>query len=264
MGRGHACFQFAGPRFGAGQRRDAFAGARTDPRHRPRFPGVIGDRRVLAIVPARGGSQRLIAKNARLLAGRPMVAWTLEAARGSSLIDHLVVSTDDPAVAAIAGEMGWPPPFMRPDHLSGATASVIDAVKHALDQVGGHWDYIVLLQPTSPLRTPGDIDGAIRLCDESGAPSVIGVSPLPKPTAFYGEIHDDGRFTAGGVDLERTAVVNGAVYVGRPDILLQDRTFLSPGVLAWSMPFERSWDVDTPAEFAVCEALFPFQATNPA
>jgi N-acylneuraminate cytidylyltransferase len=225
---------------------------------------MIGDRRVLAIVPARGGSQRLIAKNARLLAGRPMVAWTLEAARESALIDHLVVSTDDPAVAATAADMGWPPPFVRPDHLSGATASVIDAIEHALDQVGGRWDYVVLLQPTSPLRTAEDIDQAIRLCDETGAPAVIGVSPLPKPANFYGRVDAEGRYTPGGVDLERTVVINGAVYVGRPDVLMRDRTFQSEGARAWFMPFERGWDVDTPAEFAVCEALFPFQADKPA
>lgn len=210
-------------------------------------------------MPARGGSQRLIAKNVRPLAGRPMVAWTLEAARGSALIDHLVVSTDDPAVAAIAAELGWPPPFVRPDHLSGATASVVDAIAHALEQVGGRWDYVVLLQPTSPLRTAADIDGAVRLCDETGAPAVIGVSPLPKPPAFYGQVDAEGRYTPGGVDFEHAALINGAVYVGRPDVLMRDRTFQSAGALAYPMPFERSWDVDTLAEFAVCEALFPFQ-----
>lgn len=223
---------------------------------------MIGDRKVLAIVPARGGSQRLIAKNVRPLAGRPMVAWTLEAARGSALIDHLVVSTDDPAVAAIAAELGWPPPFMRPDHLSGATSPVIDAIEHALEQVGGRWDYVVLLQPTSPLRTAADIDGAVRLCDETGAPAVIGVSPLPKPPAFYGQVDAEGRYTPGGVDFERAALINGAVYVGRPDVLMRDRTFQSEGALAYPMPFERSWDVDTLAEFAVCEALFPFQGES--
>lgn len=225
---------------------------------------MIGDRRVLAIVPARGGSQRLIAKNARILAGRPMVAWTLAAAAESRLIDHLVVSTDDPAVAATATEMGWPPPFVRPDHLSGATSPVIDVIEHAVDQIGGDWDYVVLLQPTSPLRTVDDIDCAITLCDESGAPSVIGVSPLPKPLPFYGRVDEAGRYTGGGQHLEGTVVINGAVYVGRPDILLRDRTFQSEGTLAYPMPFERSWDVDTPAEFAVCDALFPFRAIGQA
>jgi CMP-N,N'-diacetyllegionaminic acid synthase len=193
-----------------------------------------------------------------------MVAWTLEAARESALIDELVVSTDDPAVAATATEMGWPPPFIRPDHLSGSEASVIDAIEHALGEVGGVWDYIVLLQPTSPLRTAGDIDRAIRLCDETGAPAVIGVSPLPKPPSFYGRVDEAGRYIPGGVDLERTVVINGAVYVGRPEILLRDRTFQSEGALAYSMPVERGWDVDTPAEFAICEALFPFRSPESA
>ena len=225
---------------------------------------MIGDRRVLAIVPARGGSQRLIGKNARLIAGRPMVAWTLAAAADSRLIDHLVVSTDDPAVATTATEMGWPPPFVRPEHLSGPTAQVVDAIEHAMTEVGGHWDYVVLLQPTSPLRVADDIDRAITLCDESGAPAVIGVSPLPKPLPFYGRVDGAGRYTGGGQHLEGTVVINGAIYVGRPGILLRDRTFQSEGALAYSMPFERSWDVDTPAEFAVCDALFPFRAINAA
>lgn len=224
---------------------------------------MINGRRVLAIVPARGGSKRLAAKNARMLAGRPMVAWTLEAAAASKLIDHLVVSTDDPAVAATAAAMGWPPPFVRPPHLSGPNAAVFDAIEHALGQVSGHWDYVVLLQPTSPLRSAEDIDGAIRLCDETGAPAVIGVSRLPKPIAFYGKVDDEGRYHPGGADLDRTVVVNGAVYVGRPEILLRDRTFQSEGALVWAMPFERSWDVDTAAEFAVCDALFPFRTPNP-
>ena len=220
---------------------------------------VIGNRNILAIVPARGGSQRLIAKNARTLAGRPMIAWTLEAAAGSRLIDHLVVSTDDPMVAATASEMGWPPPFVRPEHLSGPTSAVVDAMEHAINFIGGVWDYVVLLQPTSPLRTSADIDSAITLCDESGAPAVIGVCPLPKPPSFYGRVDDGGRYHGGGLDLESTVLVNGAVYVGRPEILFRDRTFQSEGALAYRMPFERSWDVDTPAEFAVCDALFPFR-----
>ena len=221
---------------------------------------------MLAIVPARGGSTRLAAKNARMLAGRPMVAWTLAAAAGSRLIDHLVVSTDDPAVAATASEMGWPPPFVRPDHLSGPDASVIDAIEHALLQTGGEWDYVVLLQPTSPLRHAEDIDQAIALCDRSGAPSVIAVSPLPKPPAFYGVVEPDGRYvpvsSGVGNDLDRTVVVNGAVYVGRPDILLRERTFQSEGALAYPMPFERSWDVDSLADFAICDALLALQGTS--
>lgn len=213
--------------------------------------------RVLGLVPARAGSQGLPGKNVRPLAGKPMVAWTLEACREASVLDQVVVSTDDEAVAAIATETGFPPPFRRPDHLSGPQASVIDAVEHALLTLGGTWDYIVLLQPTSPLRLGADIDAAVRLCHDSGASAVIGVSPVLKPQTFYGRVGDDGLFRQDEARPDEPVVINGAVYVGRPESLLERRTFIGPDTLAHVMPPERGWDVDTAFDFAVCEALWP-------
>lgn len=216
-----------------------------------------GGARVLGLVPARAGSQGLPGKNTRLLAGRPMVAWTLDACREASVLDQVVVSTDDEAVAAVAAEAGFPPPFQRPAHLSGPEASVIDAIDHALRMLGGRWDYVVLLQPTSPLRIGADIDAAVRLCHDTGASAVIGVSPVLKPQTFYGRVAADGGFTADAPRPDEPVVINGAVYVGRPEILLQRRTFQGPDVLAHVMPPERGWDVDTAFDFAVCEALWP-------
>lgn len=213
--------------------------------------------RVLGIVPARAGSQGLPGKNTRGLAGRPMVAWTLEACREATVLDQVVVSTDDEAVIEIATRMGFPPPFRRPDHLSGPEASVIDAIEHALTTLGGRWDYVVLLQPTSPLRLGSDIDGAVRLCHETAAPAVIGVSPVLKPQTFYGRLTSDGAFRANAPEPDEPVVINGAVYVGRPEVLLKRRTFQGEGVLGWSMPPERGWDVDTAFDFMVCEALWP-------
>jgi CMP-N,N'-diacetyllegionaminic acid synthase len=214
--------------------------------------------RVLGIVPARAGSQGLPGKNTRLLAGRPMVAWTLEACRQSTVLDQVVVSTDDEAVAQVASEMGFAPPFRRPADLSGPDASVIDAIAHVLDALGGRWDYVVLLQPTSPLRLASDIDEAVRLCHHAGAPSVIGVSPVLKPQSFYGRLARDGSFRANPPDPDEPVIINGAVYVGRPEVLLERRTFQGEGVLGWSMPPERGWDVDTTFDFLVCEALWPY------
>lgn len=213
--------------------------------------------RVLGLVPARAGSQGLPGKNVRSLAGRPMVAWTLEACRESRVLDRVVVSTDDEAVAVVATEMGFPPPFRRPASLSGPRASVIDAVDHALATVGGTWDYVVLLQPTSPLRLGSDIDAAVELCHASGASAVIGVSPVLKPQTFYGRVDADGLFRPDTPRPAEPVVVNGAVYVGRPDSLLERRTFVGPDTLVHVMPPERGWDVDTAFDFAVCEALWP-------
>ncbi|MDZ4113875.1 MAG: acylneuraminate cytidylyltransferase family protein [Brevundimonas sp.] len=215
---------------------------------------MIGDRRVIGVIPARAGSRRMIGKNTRMLAGRPMIGWTLAAARASQVLDRIVVSSDDPAVLDLAAAMGCPAPFVRPAALSGPEASVIDAVEHALTEVGGDWDYVVLLQPTSPLRRAADIDAAVALADDSGAPAVVSVSPLSKPAGFHVHRGADGRLAGPPETLADTFVINGAVYVARPERLSRDRTFRPEGALGYVMPVERGWDVDTADEFAACEA----------
>lgn len=219
---------------------------------------MIGDKRVLGIVPARAGSQGLPGKTVRPLGGRPMIHWTLAAGLASATIDRLVVSTDDEAVCEIARAEGVEI-VSRPPELASASASVIDAIDHVLGVVGGAWDYVVLLQPTSPLRTVEDIDGAVQLCDASGAPSVIGVSPMPKPPGFYGRVRADGRFERNPAGTDEAVIINGAVYVGRPDSLMRERSFQSEGTLAWTMPPARGWDVDTLFDFVMCEALWPYR-----
>lgn len=210
--------------------------------------------RVLGLIPARAGSQRLPGKNLRPLAGRPMLDWTLDAALGATTLDAVVVSTDDPGVAGLARARGVEV-VDRPAALAGSEASVIDAVLHALDTIGGDWELLVLLQPTSPLRLASDIDGAVTLCRERAAPSVIGVSPLAKPPGFHGRVDDKGRYAPASETAAGLSVINGAVYVGRPDRLRAERTFQSDRTLAWPMPADRGWDVDAIEEFAACDAL---------
>ena len=217
---------------------------------------MIDDRRILAIVPARAGSQRLPGKNVRAIKGRPLVQWTFDQAAASALIDQTAVSTDDSAVAELARDAGLTV-IDRPPNLAGPDASVIDAIGHSLQTLGGAWDYVVLLQPTSPLRTADDIDGAIRLCHERDAPAVFSVSPTLKPGAFHGTFSDFGFITDAFPGKGEAALLNGAVYVGRPGQLMSDRTFQPPGALAYLMPAERSFDIDTATDFAICEALLP-------
>lgn len=213
---------------------------------------MIGGRRVIGVIPARAGSERLPGKNVRPMAGKPLIRWTLDAALASAALDLTVVTSDDETVLALARDAGVEA-IHRPEALAGAEASVIDAVEHALQQVGGVWDYVVLLQPTSPLRLSEDIDGAVRGCDASGAPSVIAVSPPAKPASFHDRLDAAGRLS-GPPDLENVVLINGAVYVGRPDILFRERTFRSQGAQAYEMPVERGLDVDTLTEFLACEA----------
>lgn len=211
---------------------------------------MIDGARALGLIPARAGSERLKGKNIRPFAGRPLIDWTLDAALGSGLLESVVVTTDDPAVAALASARRVEV-IDRPAELAGSEASIYDAIAHAFGVVGHDWDYLVLLQPTSPLRTAADIDGALTLCHARSAPAVLGVSPLQKPPAFHRRVTDGVIGPAG--DLDDLAVVNGAIYVGRPDRLLTERRFDVPGALAWSMPVERGWDIDTAAEFAAAE-----------
>ncbi|NBB53305.1 NTP transferase domain-containing protein [Rhizobium sp. CRIBSB] len=208
--------------------------------------------RTIGVIPARAGSQRLPGKNLRPMAGQPMILWTLQAARAATTLDGLVVTSDDDAVLALAEGQGVAA-VRRPAHLAGADADVVDAVEHALAQVSGEWDEVVLLQPTSPLRRPTDIDGVVRLRRDQSAPAALSVSPLAKPVAFHLRQEPTGRL-ASAPPLDDVVVVNGAVYVIRTPVLLATRSFRPEGTVGYRMPAERGWDVDTFAEFLACEA----------
>ena len=130
---------------------------------------MIGQQRLLAIIPARGGSKRLPRKNILDLSGKPLIAWTIEAALNSKYIDRIVVSTDDQEIANISIKHGAEVPFLRPKSLATDDASSIDTVINVLGEIeiiDQHYEYIVLLQPTSPLRTEIDIDKAIELLEK--------------------------------------------------------------------------------------------------
>ncbi len=127
---------------------------------------MLNDKSFLAIIPARGGSKRLPRKNVMNLAGKPLIAWTIEAALNSTYIDEVMVSTDDREIAEIAQQYGASVPFFRPTELATDLTSTFDAIKHTLDfyaEMGEKYDFSVLLQPTSPLRESRHIDNAINL-----------------------------------------------------------------------------------------------------
>jgi len=218
---------------------------------------VIGQKRVLAIVPARGGSKGLPGKNVKPLLGKPLIGWTLEAAKASQYLDRIHVSTDDAEIAAVAAKFGCAPDFMRPEALAQDKSSVIDAVLHDIDRIGEHWDFLVLLQPTSPLRMTSDIDAVIETCVTRDAPSVVTVSPLNKPGNFLGTVSSDGQLTRGVNVAGEIMMLNGAVYVIRMEAFLKARAFIVEGTLAHPIPYERAWDIDYLFDFIACEALMP-------
>lgn len=221
---------------------------------------MIRDKRVLAVIPARGGSKGIPQKNLRLLGDKPLIAWTIETAKQSTYIDRLIVSSDDPQIIQTAHQWDCEAPFVRPAELAQDSTPGMDPVLHALEQLPGY-DYVVLLQPTSPLRSTGDIDACIDLC-AAGAPACVSVTlPGKSPYWMYtlsgaGEMQPllPGDHTAvRRQDLPAAYALNGAVYVAEVPWLQRQRGFIAKGTKAYVMPAERSIDIDAPLDLAIAE-----------
>jgi len=225
--------------------------------------------RVLAIIPARGGSKGVPGKNIRPLAGRPLIAWTIAAAVGASCVDHAVVSSDDDTILRTAQRWGAPGIARRPAHLATDTADIMDTILHILERIDGY-DYLVLLQPTSPLRTADDIDAAFALCLDTGAPCCVSLAPAPKSPYWMYTLTPDRRLTpildqqdaVRRQDLPPAYVLNGAIYIARIPWLRHSRSFLADETIGYLMPPERSVDIDTPLDFALAETLLRHRRTE--
>jgi CMP-N,N'-diacetyllegionaminic acid synthase len=223
---------------------------------------------VVALIPARGGSKGIPRKNVLPVAGKPLIAWTIAAALRSRKLSRILVSTDDAEIAQVAREYGAEAPFLRPPELARDESPVIDTVEHALRWVeraaGNLPDYVLLLQPTSPLRTTEDIDGAIDFAYARGAEAVLGVCEASPHPYLARRIAQDGSLDdfivvptrpARRQDFPPAYVLNGAIYLNRVESLLASRTFQPPGTLAYPMPAERSCDIDTPLDLQIAEMI---------
>jgi CMP-N,N'-diacetyllegionaminic acid synthase len=221
---------------------------------------MIGGARVLGLVTARGGSKRLPGKNLRPLAGRPLIAWTIAAARNCRYLDRLVLSSDDPAIMQAAADLGCEVPFQRPAELATDQATSLEVVRHALMQLPGY-DILLLLQPTSPLRTGADLDAALERLHTSGAGSCVSVSePHPSPYWCFAA-REDGRLRPLLPDLPRpgraprTWALNGALYAVRTRYLDARASLTGEDCIPYPMPAERSVDIDTALDWALAELL---------
>lgn len=231
--------------------------------------GVRGrDIRVLVAVPARGGSKGVPRKNLRLLGGVPLIGWTIKAALNSWYQPRVVVTTDDPEIAAVSRRLGAEVPFLRPSELAADTTPTLPVVAHllrTLAQTEGYVpDLLVLLQPTSPLRTAASIDAGIQLLLESGADSVLGVCENEHPPQWFKTIGPDGYLTdfmesaspcLRRQDCPTVYRINGALYVTRPALILEEGRLLGERTLPLVMSHAESIDIDTELDFIVAEAL---------
>lgn len=219
---------------------------------------MIGDRTVLAIIPARGGSKGVPRKNIREVAGKPLIGWTIEEAKKSGFIDRLVVSTDDLEIADIAMQLGGDVPFLRPAELARDDSSGIAPVIHMLTTIQPAYDLVVLLQPTSPLRTVEDIDGAIALMVKRNANACVSVVEPEKSPYWMYSMNGSGHLKpllegdyACRQDIPPVYALNGAVYVAEVSWLLRKQAFVSDETIAYIMPKDRSIDIDTETDVAI-------------
>jgi pseudaminic acid cytidylyltransferase len=223
---------------------------------------MIDDKKLLAIIPARGASKRLPRKNILDLSGKPLIAWTIEAALGSKYIDRVVVSTDDQEIANIAKKHGADIPFIRPSELATDQTTSVDVVLHLLNQlekIEDKYDYVILLQPTSPLRTAKNIEEAIKLLRTKNSDAVISVCESGHPPLWYNTLPDDmsmDNFLDASIknkrsqDLPKQYRVNGAIYISSIERLRNESSFfLSENCHAYIMEQNVSIDIDTRDDF---------------
>lgn len=227
--------------------------------------------KILAIIPARGGSKGLPRKNILDLCGKSLIAWTIEAALGSSYIDRVVVSTEDEEIAKIAREYGGEIPFLRPMELAQDRTPGMEPVLYTVKRLAKECsylpDYVVLLQPTSPLRRTEHMDEAIELLLKSkeSFDSLISVTELEHPVLWNKVMESDGRLEdyqqhdKGSAQLRQEVDtvyrLNGAIYISTTESLLQMRTFETERTMGYRMDRQSSVDIDTRIDFDWAEFL---------
>ncbi|MFH6597912.1 cytidylyltransferase domain-containing protein [Ectopseudomonas khazarica] len=218
-------------------------------------------KRILGLITARGGSKGIPRKNLVHVGGKPLIGWTIEAARNSELLDRIVLSTDDEEIAAVAHDFGCEVPFMRSPELAADASGSTEVVLDCLQRLPGY-DYLVLLQPTSPLRVVADIDGAIRACLDGQAPACVSVCDVEESPFWMYTLEPNGSLKSilanhytRRQELPPVYVLNGAVYVVDTHWFATNRGFLGEGTVAYVMPRNRSLDIDTPADLQIFRQL---------
>jgi pseudaminic acid cytidylyltransferase len=224
--------------------------------------------RTLCVIPARGGSKRLERKNVRNLNGKPLLAYTVEAALESGVFDRTIVSTEDEEIADIAREYGATVPFQRPAELATDTAQVVDVVDHVIeyyDDCDETFEELGVLFPTSPLRTAADVRDAYQLfCDRADASFLMSVteyqySPVQALQERDGMLtpywDNDEVVTSRSQDQPDLVVSNGAIYFMETDAYRTQRTFYGDSLIGYRMPPERSVDIDEQFDLELAEFI---------
>lgn len=217
---------------------------------------MYNNHRILAIIPARGGSKGIPGKNTIDLCGMPLIAYSILAAQKSQYIDRVIVSTESEVIREVALSYHADVPFLRPVKLASDTAKTIDSILYTIDtlhSLGDCYDYIVLLQPTQPIRHASFIDTAISTLIDNGRSSLVSVCPVSEHPILMRTMDSDGTLhsllpvssTVRRQDFPDIYRVNGSIYINRIDETLNSDTSLNDNQLAFLMKSEHSFDIDT-------------------
>lgn len=235
---------------------------------------MINNYHVVALIPARGGSKRLPKKNIKLLDGKPLIAWSIECAKKSQYVDQIIVSTDSQQIKDISENYGANVPFIRPDYLSNDTASTYDVIQHTIESLALNKPNIllVLLQPTSPLRTTEELDKAIEYFIQKNALGVVSVSEMEHSPLWSNVLPDDNNmlnFLPNNIvgkrsqDLPTYYRINGSIYIYDIESLLQNKkVFFDERVFAFVTVPDTSVDIDTILDFKIAESILEYKKEN--
>lgn len=223
---------------------------------------MFKDKKILAVIPARGGSKGIPHKNIIDLCGRPLISYTIEAALRSKYIDYVMVSTDDDEIAKVSKEFGAEIPFLRPAELATDTSKTIESVMYTIRMLqdrGKSFDTVVLLQPTQPLRTSKDIDGAIEKYDECGNAALASVSEVDDHPILIRAIKNDQLLsllntpsTCRRQDMPAFYRVNGCIYINEVSEINKDTSF-NDNTIPYIMDKSHSVDIDEVLDLVIAE-----------
>ncbi len=223
--------------------------------------------KIIGVIPARGGSKSIPRKNIKILRGKPLVAYTIEEAKKSKYLTHLVVSTEDEEIKNISLKYGAEVPFLRPKELATDDALAIPTVQHTVITIekikNVKYDYVIMLQPTAPLRKTEDIDKALAMLIEADADGIISVVDVDNWHPMKMKKFDENSYLIDHQTppvenpprqiLPRVYMVNGAIYATKRDVFMEKNTFKGEKCLGYIMPPDRSVNIDIEIDFLIAE-----------
>ena len=228
---------------------------------------MIKSKKVLAVIPARDGSKGLPGKNIRPLLGKPLIVWTIESAKKSKFIDQICVSTDSPEIAAVAESAGVKVPFLRPAELAGDKSTSFEAAKHAIDfyrNLGQEFEYIVLLEPTSPIRKKTDIDLMLEKLNNLSPnfDSIVSIGLTNFSTSLLLEIVNKTEIRFNAVTQITRRQDNpthyypfGVAYISKIKVLLDEKTFYPKRLTHFIIDRSQCYEIDDIYDFTCVEQI---------